>query len=331
MASRPMQAVVISQPGGPEVLKLEPAEMPVPAEDELLVKVEAAGVNRPDVAQRLGRYPVPADANPVPGLEVAGVVIDAGSTVESFAVGQRVCALTHGGGYATYCRVKANQTLAIPSSMSFVEAAAFPEVAFTVEFNMMMRAGLRAGEAVLIHGGSSGIGAHAIQRAKAVGAQVLVTVGSEEKRAFCLGLGADYAFNYKTQDWAAEVVKAVSSVDVVLDMVGGEYVNRNISCLAADGRYALISLQGGRKVEVDLEPLLRRRLTLVGSTLRPLPPSQKAAIATEVERSVMPLVEAGKIRSTIYRTFSLSEAAAAHQLMESGEHAGKIVLTMSDV
>ena len=201
MASQPMQAIVISQPGGPEVLKLEPAEMPVPAEDELLVAVAAAGVNRPDVAQRLGRYPVPADANPNPGLEVAGVVSAVGAKVEGFAAGQRVCALTHGGGYATYCRVKANQALAIPPNLSFVEAAALPEVAFTVEFNMMLRARLRAGETVLIHGGSSGIGAHAIQRAKAAGARVLVTVGSEEKRQFCLELGADYAFNYKTQDW----------------------------------------------------------------------------------------------------------------------------------
>jgi putative PIG3 family NAD(P)H quinone oxidoreductase len=328
MTSSPMRIVAIREPGGPDVLQMRSADMPVPRAGEILIEVKAAGVNRPDVAQRMGRYPVPADANPVPGLEVAGVVRAVGAGVTTFAVGQRVFALTHGGGYATYCAVDAGQALAMLPEMSFIEAAALPEVAFTVEFNMMMRAGLKSGETVLVHGGSSGIGSHAIQRAKAAGATVLTTAGSDEKCDFCRSLGADLAVNYKTADWQPAVMgfTAQRGVDVVLDMVAGGYLQKNLECLALDGRYALISLQGGRKMEVDVEPILRRRLTLTGSTLRPLPASRKALIACEVAEKVLPLIAAKKIVPHVFRTFPLAQASEAHRLMETGTHLGKIVL-----
>jgi putative PIG3 family NAD(P)H quinone oxidoreductase len=328
MTSQKMQIVNIREPGGPEVLQVEAADMPVPGKGDLLIEVKAAGVNRPDVAQRLGRYPVPPDANPVPGLEVAGVVSALGSDVKNFAIGQRVFGLTHGGGYATFCKIDSRHVLPIPDALSFVEAAALPEVAFTVEVNLMMRAGLRSGDVALIHGGSSGIGSYAIQRAKAAGAKVIATAGSEEKCAFSKAQGADLAINYKTSDWKEEAMAFTGGkgVDVVLDMVAGEYVQRNIDCLALDGRYALIAMQGGRKMNVDIEPILRRRLTLTGSTLRPLPFDRKALIAKEIAEKVIPLIAAKKISPPIYRTFPLAQASEAHRLMETGQHLGKIVL-----
>lgn len=327
-----MRVIAIRKPGGPEVL--QPQMHPVPAigAGELLIKVRAAGINRPDVSQRLGRYPVPADANPIPGLEVAGVVLAVNDGERRFNVGDRVMALTHGGGYATHCVVDASQTLRIPDMLDFASAAALPEVAFTVEFNLIERAGLKSGETVLIHGGSSGIGSHAIQRAKAAGAKVLVTVGADEKARFCLELGADQAFNYKRDDWPALIMEKTQAagVDVVLDMVAGDYLQKNLEILSVDGRYALISLQGGRQTSIDLEPVLRRRLTLVGSTLRPLSKHRKAEIAARVERNVLPLVAEGRIAPHICKTFPLDEAADAHRLLESGQHLGKIVLLVNE-
>lgn len=327
----PMRAVTILEPGEPEVLSLQSAAMPEPAEDEILIEVRAAGVNRPDIAQRRGRYPVPPDASPIPGLEVAGVVAALGRGVRHFRTGQPVMALTHGGGYATFCRVEARHALPIPADLTFVEAAAVPEVAFTVEFNLVMRAALREGETVLVHGGSSGIGSHAIARAKSMGAKVIATAGSDEKCAFCVERGADHAINYKARDWKADVahITAGQGVDIVLDMVAGDYTQKNIESLATDGRYALISLQGGRSATIDMDPILRRRLTLTGSTLRPLPSARKAEIAARVARDVVPLFASGRLaRPYIFETFPLAQASQAHRLMESGRHVGKIVLVV---
>lgn len=325
-----IRAVTLTGAGGPEVLTLSDLPCPVPGPGQVLIAVAAAGINRPDISQRQGRYPVPADASPVLGLEVAGRIAALGPDVRGLTLGAPVCALVHGGGYASHALADAGTVMPVPDGISLTQAAALPEVALTVELNMIQRAGLQPGETVLIHGGSSGIGSHAIARARAIGAQVIVTAGSDDKCAYCLGQGADLAVNYRNADFvvAAQGFTQGRGVDVVLDMVGGSYVSRNLRALAADGRYALISLQGGREVTADLEPLLRRRLSLIGSTLRPLPPARKAQLARDVVRDVWPLVAAGQVRPHIFRSFPLDQVVQAHRLMESGAHMGKIVLTI---
>jgi len=325
-----MPAVEITAPGGPEVLR--PVELPLPvlAEGEVLVEVAAAGVNRPDCLQRAGLYPVPPEASPLPGLEIAGKVVALGPGATRWQLGDRVVALVHGGGYAGYCRAHAAHCLPWPAGLSAVEAASLPETCFTVQYNLFMRVGLKAGESCLVHGGSSGIGATAIQLAKAAGARVLTTAGSAEKLRFCSELGADVVIDYKTTDWLEAVLAATQKrgVDVVLDMVAGPYVEKNLRALAPDGRYSMIAFLLGAKAEVNFGHVLGKRLTITGSTLRPQSVATKAAIAREVEDKVWPLVAAGRYRSPIYRTFPLAEAAAAHALMESSRHMGKIVLTL---
>jgi len=327
-----IRAVTQNGAGGTEVLELSTLPCPTPQAGQVLIEVAAAGVNRPDIAQRLGKYPVPADANPVLGLEVAGTIIAIGSDVDDYKIGQQVCALVHGGGYATHAIADVGCLLPHPVPLSSEQAAALPEVAMTVEFNMMMRANLAAGEWVLIHGGSSGIGSHAIERAKAAGAKVIVTAGSDEKCAYCLELGADVAINYKTQDFVAEVASATNGtgVDVVLDMVAGSYVARNLECMNADGRYALISMQGGKDVQTSFELVLRRRLSIMGSTMRPLPAHRKAEIAAKVRKDVLPLIAKGLISPHIFARFPLDQVAEAHTTLEAGKHLGKIVLTVKD-
>lgn len=322
-----MNVIRITQPGGPEVLQPTQVEVPVAGPGEVLIQVHAVGVNRPDCLQRAGHYAVPPDASPLPGLEVAGEVVACGAGAQRWRLGDRVVALTHGGGYAEFCRADARHCLPWPTGLDAEQAASLPETCFTVQYNLFTRAGLRAGEICVIHGGSSGIGTTAIQLAKAAGATVITTVGSEEKRQYCLGLGADYAINYREGDWA-ETVKALfpKGVDVVLDMVAGPYVAKNLDLLAADGRCALIAFLKGPKAEVNFAPVLTKRLTITGSTLRPQSPEQKASIARSVEEAVWPLVAAGRYRTSIYQTFPLDQAAAAHALMESSAHMGKIVL-----
>lgn len=326
-----MQAVEIIEPGGPEVLRLTDIAMPRPRPGEVLIEVHAAGVNRPDLSQRAGRYPVPADASPIPGLEVAGIVVDAAGGTGDRRVGDRVMALVHGGGYAQFCAVDHRLAMPVPRGLTMAEAAALPEVALTVEFNMIMRAGLAAGETVLIHGGSSGIGTHAIARARSLGAVAITTSRGSRKSAYCREAGAEIAIDASLDDWPAMVMSATKGrgVDVVLDMIGGDCAESNIACLADDGRYALISLQGGRRIGLDLEPVLRRRLTITGSTLRPLSPIRKAQIVETVARDVLPLVEKGFMRPHVRATFALADAADAHRLMERGEHLGKVVLMVA--
>ncbi|MGE3773634.1 MAG: NAD(P)H-quinone oxidoreductase [Gammaproteobacteria bacterium] len=323
-----MPAVEITAPGGPEVLRPAELPLPVPADGEVLIKVAAAGVNRPDCLQRAGLYPVPPEASPLPGLEIAGEVVALGPGATRWQPGDRVVALVHGGGYAGYCRAHATHCLPWPAGLSAVEAASLPETCFTVQYNLFTRGGLKAGESCLVHGGSSGIGATAIQLAKAAGAHVLTTVGNEEKVRFCTGLGADVVIDYKATDWLEAVMAATQKrgVDVVLDMVAGPYVEKNLRALAPDGRYSMIAFLLGAKAEVNFGHVLGKRLTITGSTLRPQSVAAKAAIAREVEDKVWPLVAAGRYRSPIYRTFPLAEAAAAHALMESSRHMGKIVL-----
>lgn len=323
-----MQAIRIERPGGPEVLVPVSLPVPEPRKNEVLVRVAAAGVNRPDVLQRLGKYPVPADADPLPGLEIAGEVVANGSDARRWTVGEKVMALTHGGGYAEYCRVHEAHCLPVPEGMSLTMAAAVPETFFTVQYNLFTRGRLTEGESVLIHGGSSGIGTTAIQLAKAARATVIVTAGTDEKCRFCTDLGADHALNYRKTDWEAGTREFTQNrgVDVVLDMVAGEYVQKNLGVLATEGRYVLIAFLKGSKAEVDLRAVLSKRLTLTGSTLRPQTDEEKAAIAASVEASVLPLLASGAVKPVIHATFPLSEAAAAHELMESSRHMGKIVL-----
>lgn len=325
-----MNAIEITAPGGPEVLKPVQVAVPAPGPGEVLVKVAAAGVNRPDCLQRVGLYPLPPDASPLPGLEIAGEVVALGPDAARWRSGDRVVALTHGGGYAEYCRANATHCLPWPAGLSAAEAASLPETCFTVQHNLFGRARLASGETCLIHGGSSGIGATAIQLAKAAGARVLTTVGNAEKEAFCVALGADTVVNYKAVDWFEAVMAATAKrgVDVVLDMVAGPYVEKNLKALAPDGRYAMIAFLLGAKAEVNFGYVLSKRLTLTGSTLRPQSVAQKAAIAREVEAQIWPLVAAGRYRSPLYRVFALNEAAAAHALMESSQHMGKIVLSI---
>lgn len=322
-----MRAVRIREPGPPEVLEEFVAPMPQPREAEVLIRVHAAGVNRPDVLQRLGNYPVPADADPLPGLEVAGDIAATGAGVSQWRVGDRVMALCHGGGYAQFCRVNEHHCLPIPGKLSFVEAAAVPETYFTVWYNVFMRAGLEPGETMLVHGGSSGIGTTAIQLAKAAGAYVIATAGSDKKCRFCTDLGADHALNYRETDWEQEVPQlADGGVGVVLDMVAGPYMQKNMNVLARDGRYVIIAFLKGSKAELDMRQLLAKRLTITGSTLRPQTTAEKAAIATELTKHVLPLLESGEVRPIVDATFPLARAAKAHELMESSRHMGKIVL-----
>jgi NADPH2:quinone reductase len=326
-----MRAIEIIQPGGPEVLK--PCERPVPQlkPGEILIRVLAAGVNRPDVFQRLGQYPVPPGASDLPGLEVAGEIVDGDLSGSGFDKGDLVCALVQGGGYAEYCAAPLAQCLPVPKGLSPLEAAALPETYFTVWSNVFRRAALLEGESLLVQGGSSGIGTTAIQLARALGHRVFATAGSADKCRACEDLGAERAIDYKTEDFAA-VVKELTNgkgVDVVLDMVGGDYVAREIGCLADDGRIVIIALLGGAKANVDLGQVLRRRLTITGSTLRPRPVAFKAQIARELRERVWPLLEAGTIKPVIYQTFPLEEAASAHTLMESSAHVGKIMLNVA--
>jgi len=325
-----MRAVEITRPGGPEVLALVERPTPEPKPNEILVKVAAAGVNRPDVLQRKGLYPVPPDASDLPGLEIAGEVLACGAAVTMWKPGDKVCALVNGGGYAEYCVAPEVQALPVPRGLSLVEAASLPETFFTVWSNVYDRGALKPGESLLVQGGSSGIGVTAIQMAAALGNRVFATAGSDEKCAACVKLGAERCFNYRTQDFAAEVKAATGGrgVDVILDMVGGDYVPRELKCLADDGRLVFIAFLRGPKAELDINEVMRRRLTLTGSTLRPRPVEFKGTIAKNLRDRIWPLIEAGKIRPVIYRTFPLAEAAEAHRLMESSQHIGKIVLTV---
>ena len=331
MLATTMQAVEISVPGPAEVLRLAEKPMPQAGEGELLIRVSASGINRPDVLQRMGRYAPPPGVSDIPGLEVAGVVVsgDANAMAQvGLVVGDRVCALVAGGGYAQYCVAPVGQCLAVPSGLSDVEAASLPETAFTVWSNVFDRAALAAGETLLIHGGSSGIGVTAIQMAKALGATVLVTVGSAEKARACVALGADHAILYREQDFAVEVMRLTNGkgVNVVLDMVAGSYVARNVACLAEDGRAVIIAVQGGLQAELDAGLVLRRRLTITGSTLRPRSVAFKAAIARNLKSTIWPLLASGAIRPVVCRVFAPAHAAQAHSLMESNEHIGKLVL-----
>lgn len=325
-----MRAVEITQPGGPEMLSPTTRPVPVPAAGEVLIKVAVAGVNRPDVVQRQGLYPPPPGASDLPGLEVSGTIAALGPDVTGWQVGDKVCALLGGGGYAEYATAPAGQVLPVPDGLDMVQAAALPETVFTVWTNVVERAGLTAGESFLVHGGTSGIGTIAIQVAKALGATVFATAGGSDKVAACRDLGADHAIDYKTQDFVAVVKEATGKrgVDVVLDMVGGDYLPRNIDCLAVDGRHVTIAFLRGPKVELNLAPVMLKRLTLTGSTLRARSTAQKAALAAAVKDRVWPLVTAGKVRPVIAATFPLEAAADAHLLMESSTHIGKIMLVL---
>lgn len=326
-----MRAIEIAGFGGPEVLRETQRPVPVPAAGELLIRVAASGVNRPDVLQRKGLYPMPPGVSDLPGLEIAGTV-EAGAPADlaaaGVALGDRVCALVAGGGYAEFCVAPAGQVLPVPQGLGDIEAASLPETFFTVWQNVFHIAGLVAGEWLLVQGGSSGIGVTAIQLAKARGAKVIVTAGSDDKVAACLALGADHGINYRTQDFVAEALKLTAGrgVDVVLDMVAGDYIGRELQCLAEDGRLALIAVQGGTKSEIDAGLVLRKRLAITGSTLRPRPVAYKTELARALRQQVWPLIEAGRVRPVIHRVFPAAEAAAAHALMESSTHVGKIVL-----
>lgn len=325
-----MRVIEITQPGGPEVLQLRERPIPEAGHGEVLIKVHAAGINRPDVLQRKGAYPAPAGASDLPGLEIAGEIVGGDLTGSPFKLGQMVCALVAGGGYAEYCTAPAKQCLPIPANLSALQAAALPETFFTVWSNVFDRARLAQGETLLVQGGTSGIGVAAIQIASALGHTVFATAGSDAKCRACETLGAARGINYKTEDFVAVVMALTVSrgVNVVLDMVAGDYVNREISCLADDGRIALIATLGGGSGTLDLGAILRRRLTLTGSTLRTRPIDFKYAIAQQLQQRVWPLLEAGTVRPVIFQTFALEQAAQAHALMESGEHIGKIVLTV---
>ena len=325
-----MRAVEISRPGGPEVLKVVEVPKPAPKPNEILVKVAAAGVNRPDVLQRMGQYPVPADASPLPGLEIAGEVAELGSAAKLWRRGDKVCALVNGGGYAEYCAVPETQALPAPRGLSMVEAASLPETFFTVWGNVYDRGRLAPGESLLVQGGTSGIGVTAIQMAAATGNRVFATAGSDEKVAACVKLGAEKAFNYKTQDWAAEVRAATGGkgVDVILDMVGGDYVPRELKCMAEEGRLVFIAFLRGPKTELNILDVMSKRLSITGSTLRPRSAEFKGYLARNLREKIWPLIESGKIRPQVYKTFPLDQAGEAHGLMESSQHIGKIVLTL---
>ena len=327
-----MKTIEISAFGAPDVLRLAERPAPIAGAGEVLIRVSASGINRPDVLQRTGNYPVPPGASDIPGLEVAGVIVSGDEKAMSdagFKVGDRICALVAGGGYAELCVAPVGQCLSVPAGLTDIEAASLPETFFTVWSNVFDRAKLAKGETLLIQGGSSGIGVTAIQLAKAMGATVVVTAGSDEKCAACLALGADDAINYKAADFAEQVKRLTDSkgVNVILDMVAGSYVAREIECLAEDGRLVIIAVQGGIKAEINAGLVLRKRLTITGSTLRPRSLEFKTAIAKALKDKVWPLLESGAIKPVIHSTFAAGNAAQAHTLMESNEHIGKIVLT----
>lgn len=328
-----MKAIEITQYGAPEVLRAGERPDPVAGAGEVLIRVTASGVNRPDVLQRTGNYPVPPGASDIPGLELAGTIVGGDAqamAAAGFKPGDRVCALVAGGGYAELCVAPVAQCLPVPKGLSDVEAASLPETFFTVWSNVFDRGRLQPGESFLVQGGTSGIGVTAIQMAKAMGAsKVIATAGSDEKCQACLDLGADAAINYRTQDFAEEAKKLTGGqgVDVILDMVAGGYIDREVRCVAEDGRIVIIAVQGGVKSEFNAGLVLRRRITITGSTLRPRPVAFKAAIAQSLRRSVWPLIESGKIKPVIHGTFAAADAAKAHALMESNQHVGKIVLT----
>jgi NADPH2:quinone reductase len=325
-----MTVIGISKPGGPEVLLPETRPVPAPGQGEILIKVAAAGVNRPDVAQRSGTYPPPPGASDLPGLEVAGEVVAVGPGASKHKVGDKVMSLVAGGGYAQYCIAQDAQAMAVPPSLSMIEAGAIPETLMTVWHNVFERGALKAGETLLVHGGSSGIGTMAIQLAKAFGTKVIVTVGSKEKADACLKLGADHTINYKTEDFVTEVKTATNGAgaDVILDMVGGDYIERNYDAAAIEGRVVQIAFLGGPKANVNFARLMVKRLHHTGSTLRPRSNTDKAAMVTAIEAKVMPLLREGRIKPLIDSTFPLEKAADAHRRIETSEHIGKIVLVV---
>jgi NADPH:quinone reductase len=325
-----MHYIAAREPGPPEVLALDEAATPAPKPGEVLIAVAYAGVNRPDCIQRAGNYPPPPDASPIIGLEVAGTVVALGEGVTECRLGDEVCALTPGGGYAEYCATPAAWCLPYPQGLSALEAASLPENYFTVWNNLLDRVHLKAGETVLIHGGSGGIGLAAIQLAHAFGAITITTVGSDDKAAFCKTIGADHTINYRQQDFAAEVaaITAKRGVDVILDIVGGDYIEKNLKSLALEGRMAIIAFLQGSKVTVDWRHIMMKRLTVTGSTLRASPAARKAALARSMRDKVWPLFAEGKLKPVIHRVFPLADAAAAHRLMESSAHIGKIMLAL---
>ncbi len=326
--SETMTAIEITEPGGPDVLRPCRRPIPSPGHGEVLIRVRAAGVNRPDVLQRQGGYPPPAGASDIPGLEIAGDIVAVGEGVKGWKPGDTACALVTGGGYAEYCTAPAALCLPIPADFDMIRAAALPETFFTVWTNIFQRARLQPGESLLVHGGSSGIGTTAIQIASALGSRVFVTAGSADKCAACERLGAEKAINYREEDFTDAVAGLTGGkgVDVILDMVGGDYIQRNISCLAMEGRLVYIAFLKGSKAQLNLLPMMLKRLTITGSTLRPRTVEQKAVIADELRRSVWPLLESGRIAPVIDSTFPLADAAKAHARMEEGAHIGKIVL-----
>lgn len=328
-----MRAIAIREPGPPSVLELVERPTPRPGRGEVLIAVSAAGVNRPDVLQRLGRYTPPPGTTDIPGLEVAGVITEVGTDVERWKTGDRVCALLAGGGYAEYCVAPAVQCLPIPRGLGLVEAASLPEVMFTVWSNVFDRGRLQAGESVLIHGGSSGIGTAAIQLAHARGVRVFATAGSAEKCEACEQLGAERCIDYRQTDFVPLIkeLTADRGVDLVLDMVGGDYVNRNLDVLGMDGRLVQIGVLGGPRAVINMMPVLQRRLTITGSTLRPRPVVEKGTIAREVERHVWPLLESGLVRTVVHASFPLAAAAEAHTCMEASTHIGKLVLQVQSL
>jgi NADPH2:quinone reductase len=325
-----MKAIEITRPGGPETLRLTERPAPVPGAGEVLIRVEAAGINRPDVLQRKGGYAPPPGASDLPGLEIAGRIEGGDVAGSGFSIGDAVCALLTGGGYAEYCVAPAGQCLPVPAGLSFAEAAALPETYFTVWSNVFDRARLAPGESLLVQGGTSGIGVAAIQLAAALGNAVYATAGSDQKCAACKELGAKRAINYRTEDFVAAIKQETHGrgVDVILDMVAGDYLPREVECLAEDGRLVIIALLGGSRAPLDMNAVLRRRLTVTGSTLRPRPVEFKAAIARRLRAVVWPLIEAGRLKPMLFKTFPLTEASDAHALMESSQHVGKIVLTV---
>jgi putative PIG3 family NAD(P)H quinone oxidoreductase len=326
-----MRYIACREPGPPDVLHVAERALPVPRAGEVLIRVSHAGVNRPDCLQRAGAYAPPPDASPILGLEVAGTVVSCGDGVLRWHVGDVVCALTPGGGYAEYCLAPAEHCLPLPDGVGEQEGACLPENHYTVWNNLVDRGHLQAGETVLIHGGASGIGLTAIQIAKQLGATVLATVGSDDKAAFCRAIGADHAINYRSADFVAEVqrITARRGVDVILDMVGGDYIEKNLKCLTLEGRLVLIAFLRGGRVECDWRPIMMKRLTVTGSTLRASLPARKAALAHSLERNVWPRLARREIRTVIHATFPLAEAAKAHALMESSTHIGKIVLEVA--
>jgi NADPH2:quinone reductase len=326
-----MKAIVITKPGGPEVLQIQERPIPQPSVREVLIKVYAAGINRPDVAQRKGHYPPPAGASPdVPGLEISGVVEKVGKNCSSLKVGDKVCALLTGGGYAEYCVAPEGQCLIFPENLSFEEAASLPETFFTVWSNVFDRGNLKPGEKLLVHGGSSGIGVAAIQMAKAWGAEVYVTAGSEEKCSFCETLGATKAINYRKENFKARIRELVpKGIDVILDMIGGDYTPDNLEILREEGRLVLINIMKGDETTIRLSQVMRKRLNITGSTLRARDSSFKSLIADNLKKTVWPWLQSGIVKPIIYETFNLENAREAHQLMESSGHIGKIILTVA--